>query len=73
MTQHRQRVSQVHQGQGPEVISLDWTYAHVDGLETSVQAPNQLKAEEAYWMATAQQSYEQMDQAQRRLSDPQSS
>ena len=46
---------------------------NADSLETSVQAPNQLRAEEAYWMATAQQSYEQMDQAQRRLSDPQSS
>lgn len=28
MVQHRATVSQQHQGQGPEVISLDWTFAH---------------------------------------------
>jgi hypothetical protein len=28
MVQHRATVSQQHQGQGPQVISIDWTFAH---------------------------------------------
>jgi hypothetical protein len=37
------------------------------GLEVSVQNPLHLTAEEAYWQATAQTSYAQMDEARQRL------
>jgi hypothetical protein len=45
------------------VSNRDW----VDGLEIVVQDPKHLPAEAAYLKATAQESYEQMAQAQRRL------
>lgn len=33
MEQHRATVSQQHQGHGPEVISIDWTFAHHERSE----------------------------------------
>jgi hypothetical protein len=45
------------------VSNREW----VDGLEVVVQDPKDLKAEAAYWKATAKQSYEQMAEARERL------
>jgi hypothetical protein len=45
------------------VSNSEW----IDGLEIGAQDPNDLKAEEAYLRATAQASYEQMEEAQQRL------
>jgi hypothetical protein len=38
----------------------------IDGLEVGAQVPHDGKAEEAYWKATAQESYEPRAQARRR-------
>ena len=45
------------------VSNSEW----IEGLEIGAQDPNDLKAEEAYWRATAKASYEQMGEAQQRL------
>jgi len=39
----------------------------IDGVEAVVQDPNALKEEVAYWEATAKDSYEQMEEARKRV------
>jgi hypothetical protein len=49
------------------VTAVVATRTRCAGLEVSVQNPLHLTAEEAYWQATAQTSYAQMDEARQRL------